>query len=368
MESLNSKKLLVIAPHCQVFIKDQLTLLCQNFKRSTIILPHPYTTALALRMPFINRRYSFLRLNVNSFDTQLHNCSIFPSPFFTLPIEILRRRNPYIASKSCEHTISKQKINFNLIHAHFLENGFIGAQLKAKFGVPLIVTAHGVDVYDLPFRNDLYNLLIRYVINKADYIITVSQSNKDKLLSLGAKPKKVRLIPNGYNESLFSVSSSIEARKRLGLPLNMKVLLSVGNLVTVKGHKYLIDAMNIISKKRNDVILILIGSGSSEASLRQKTKELNLEERIFFFGAQKHEEIPKWMNACDLFVLPSLMESFGVVSIEAMACGKPVIGTRVGGIPEIVRTNDVGILTKPADPKELSEVILVALNNRGLQP
>jgi glycosyltransferase involved in cell wall biosynthesis len=170
------------------------------------------------------------------------------------------------------------------------------------------------------------------------------------------------VIPNGYDEKVFKPFSSLEARKKLGLPLSKKVLLSVGNLVDVKGHTYLIDAMRMVFSKRNDVILVIVGSGSLKETLQRKTRELGLDGKILFAGQKKHEEIPVWMNACDVFILPSLCESFGVVIIEAMACGKPVVGTRVGGIPEIIRRDDVGILVKPADPESLSEGILETLD------
>jgi glycosyltransferase involved in cell wall biosynthesis len=362
IDSFKSKKILVIAPHCQTFIKDQLSLISQRFENTTVLLPQPYISALALRVPYVKKQYSFLRLNTNSLQSDLNNCSIVPSRFFTLPIEVIRRRNFFLASESCEKTVSKHKIDFNLIHTHFLENGYIAMRLKAKYNAPLIVTAHGVDVYDLPFRNSWYNMLIRHVLAEADQIITVSRSNETKLLELGVSPKKLHIIPNGYDEKIFKPLCSFETKKKLGLPFNKKVLISVGNLVTVKGHTDLIDAFSIVAKKHKDLLLIIIGSGPLRQTLQNKVTRLGLTNKVTFLGGKSHDEIPIWINSSDIFVLPSRNEGFPTVIPEAMACGKPVVGTNVGGIPEALSNEDIGVLANPQDPKSLANAIVEAID------
>ena len=161
---------------------------------------------------------------------------------------------------------------------------------------------------------------------------------------------------------LSTTLSICAARKKLGLPLNKNLLLSVGGLVDVKGHTYLVDAMRIVLKKRNDVILVIVGSGSLKERLQKKAKELGLNGKILFVGGKRHNEIPTWMNASDLFVLPSLSEGFPTVIPEAMACGKPVVGTKVGGVPEIITNQEVGLLVNPKDPEKLALAIVDALN------
>jgi glycosyltransferase involved in cell wall biosynthesis len=250
------------------------------------------------------------------------------------------------------------------MHAHFLNNGFIGAKLKNLYNKPLIVTAHGTDVYDLPFRDNWYRTIARYVLTEADEVITVSKFNAEKLLSLGVSPNKLHVIPNGYDDRFFKPLSSCSIRQKMGLPLNKRVLLSVGNLVEVKGHTYLIDAMNIVLKKRNDVIAVIIGSGPLQEQLQKKVIQLGLNGKILFVGRKMHEEIPMWLNASDIFVLPSLGEGFPTVIPEALACGKPVIGTKVGGVPEALSNPDVGFLVNPRDSKSLADAILVALEKK----
>ena len=176
----------------------------------------------------------------------------------------------------------------------------------------------------------------------------------------------MRLIPNGYNENLFKPISMHKARTKLNLPLNKKIILCVGNLVSVKGHSYLIDAMQIVTRKRDDVILIIVGSGFLMKKLQKKAMELGLNGKILFIGEKKHEEIPIWMNACDVLVLPSLNEGFPTVIPEAMACGKPVIATYVGGVPEAISSSELGTLVAPKDPEALSQAILEGLSHDWL--
>ena len=363
MSTLKSKDLLIVAPNTHDIINDQTMLISTYFNKTNILVSVPYFSKIASNLPYFKKDFGFLRVNLESNIKQINYNTIY-SKFFTLPIEVLQKRNCILEAKNCIKTLARNPINFSLIHAHFLYTGFIGAELKNVYRKPFVVTAHGGDIYDLPFRDKWYNTIARYVLNEADQVITVSQFNAEKILSLGVSSKKIHVIPNGYDEKLFKPFSTIAARKKLRLPLNKKILLSIGNLVDAKGHTYLIDAMRMVLKKRNDVILVIVGSGPLKEPLQRKTRELGLEGKILFIGQKKHEEIPVWMNACDVFVLPSLCESFGVVIIEALACGKPVVATRIGGIPEIIIDKGFGILVEPACPLSLSEGLLDALERK----
>jgi glycosyltransferase involved in cell wall biosynthesis len=147
----------------------------------------------------------------------------------------------------------------------------------------------------------------------------------------------------------------------LDLPADKKIVLAVGNLQEVKGHKYLVEAMEYVVKKRKDVICLIVGNGRLEVMLKKQIKSAGLFDYVKLVVAKPHREIPLWMNACDLFVLSSLRESFGVVQIEAMGCGKPVVATYNGGSEEIITSKDYGLLCDPAKPEELAQNILSAL-------
>ena len=364
MNLLKSEKLLLIVPHFKVFIRDQAVLIGPCFKNMTVLMPIPYFSSLALKLPYFKKYFGFLKMAAESQNELTKDYKLVSPKFFTLPIGALRKRNCYLARISCIRALSKSAINFSLIHAHFLDNGFIGAALKNLSSKPLIVTAHGYDVYDLPFRDSWYETLARYVLDKADQVITVSRFNQEKLSSIGVSSNKLHVIPNGYDEKLFKPMPLCEARKNLGLPPGKKILLSVGSLEDAKGHAYLVDAMRIVLKNRNDVILIIVGSGFLKERLHKKAKELGLDGKMLFVGEKRHNEIPIWMNASDLFVLPSLSEGFPTVIPEVMACGKPIIGTQVGGVPEAISHRDLGILVNPGDAEVLASSILEALDRK----
>jgi glycosyltransferase involved in cell wall biosynthesis len=362
----NPEILLVICPHFRTFIRDQVNYLAPFFDNIVIIIPFPYFYELVIKVPYFNKKFIYTKIMVDSlYELKSENKYTLLSPrFFTLPVDMLRKRNCYLATKSCVNMILKNNINFNLIHAHFLENGFIGAHLKDIYDKPLVITVHGSDVYDLPFRDRWYNYLARSVLTKADRVITVSKFNAEKLLSLGISSNKLYVIPNGYDERLFKPVSTKKSKEKLGLPLNKKILLSVGNLVDNKGHIYLISAMPLVLRERKDVLLVIIGSGPLKKTLQSMVKRYGLEDYVTFTGGRRHEEIPIWMNASDIFVLPSLKEGFPTVIPEAMACGKPIVATKVGGIPEAIVNNDLGILVDPRNERALASAILEALERK----
>ena len=122
--------------------------------------------------------------------------------------------------------------------------------------------------------------------------------------------------------------------------------------------------MSIVTKKQENTLLVILGSGPLKKILEKKVKDLALTKCVFLLGPKSHKEIPIWMNASDIFVLPSLNEGFPTVIPEAMACGKPVIGTKVGGIPEALSNPDVGVLVNPRDPEALADIILNSLRKK----
>ncbi|MBA7480155.1 N-acetyl-alpha-D-glucosaminyl L-malate synthase [subsurface metagenome] len=224
-----------------------------------------------------------------------------------------------------------------------------------------MVTGHGYDVYSLPFKDDEWREKIEYVLNTADHIITVSQSNLACIKKLDVSTP-VTVIPNGFRSDLFYPRDSSECRKALKLPQDKKIILTVGNLEPVKGQKYLLEAVQKIVRERRDILCVIVGAGKLRTALERQIRSLGLEDYVVLAGGKPHDEIPLWMNACDLFVLPSLNEGNPTVMFEALGCGKPFVGTTVGGVPEVITSDDYGLLVESADPKDLAEKILMALD------
>ena len=292
------------------------------------------------------------------------NIRVYPTPILYAPFDSQYKKLGEKHFRAVEKAIKKNNIKFDLVHSQFTwSSGYVGAKLKEKYNSPFIVTARGYDIYDLPFRDEEWKEKIRYVLNSADYIITVSNSNLKCIRKLNVKtPAKV--IQNGFRADLFYPRESVACRKTIDLPLNKKIILTVGNLVEIKGHKHLIEAVKEVIKYRQDILCIIIGSGNLKNKLEKQIKNLRLENYVKLVGRKPHDKIPIWMNACDVFVLPSLNEGNPNVMFEALGCGKPFVGTKVGGIPEIITSEDYGILCEPANLEELTEKILITLDKK----
>jgi len=260
--------------------------------------------------------------------------------------------------------LKKSDVKFSIVHAHRLNFGFTGAVLKDMCSKPLVITCHGGDAYRFPFENDFSYAIAKYTLSRVDHVIAVCKSDAEKLLSLGLPHSKLSIIPNGFDDDLFKPIPKRLAREKLRLPMNKKIILSVGTLHQVKGHTYLIEAMHTLSKASNNIIAVIIGSGPLKMKLKEKIQKLGLKQRVLLVGWRPHNEIPIWMNASDIFILPSLNEGAPTVIPEAMACRKPVIGTKVGGIPDFISNDNVGIVVKPRDPELLAQAILEAIKRK----
>ena len=290
------------------------------------------------------------------------NIEVYPTPILYAPFDSQYKKLGEKHFRAVEKAINKNNINFDLIHSHFTwSSGYVGAKLKEKYGGPFIVTARGYDIYDLPFRDEEWKEKIEYVLNAADYIISVSNSNLECIKKLNVKTA-VKVIPNGFNSDLFYPRDSNKCKKTLNLPSNKKMILTVGNLFEVKGHKYLIEAMHKVVKRRKNVLCIIVGGGKLKGKLERQIRKAELENHVKLVGGRLHNEIPIWMNACDIFVLPSLNEGNPNVMFEALGCGKPFVGTEVGNVPQIITSADYGLLCEPANPEDLTEKILIALD------
>jgi glycosyltransferase involved in cell wall biosynthesis len=180
------------------------------------------------------------------------------------------------------------------------------------------------------------------------------------------KPDKIQVIPPGIDTKKFHAKNDGEAFKTRYHCHGSKVILSVGRLNYQKSFQYLIKAMPMVLQQIPNVKLIIVGEGEQLAYLNQLSKSLGLSESVIFTGAIDSTEIPNAYSAADVFVLPSLFESFGIVLIEAQAAGKPVIGTRVGGVPEALVDGETGFLVEPGDPKPLGAAIIRVLSDENL--
>ena len=228
---------------------------------------------------------------------------------------------------------------------------------------PFFVKVHGSDI-NLYVKHPLRRAQITYALSRSSKVIAVSSALKQRLVEICVPAEKIAVIPNGVDMDLFKPLDQIECRKKLGLPLDKKIILYVGNFAQVKGVDILVDAFGELTRLRNDILLVLVGAGSLDKMLCEKVKTLGIEQNIIFAGRTPHDSIRYYMNACDVFCLPSRDEGCPNVVLEAMACGKPVVGSDVGGIPELITSTELGILTKPSDSESLSCALKEAINKQ----
>jgi len=259
----------------------------------------------------------------------------------------------------------KTRDNYDIIHVQ--TSGGIFSFISAVTGVVasyilkkrLVVTFHHSETLKFVQK---YRYTFKFVLTHSDKMILVSHRQKEAILSLlGGDDLNIVILPNGFKESLYYAMDKEECRTRLKLPLDKKIIFNISNLIESKGHKYLISAMRNISAISTDCCCIIAGRGYYLDVLEKQVAELSLQEYVKFLGWIPDEQIPIWMNACDIFVLPSLAEGNPTVMFEALGCGKPFVGTRVGGVPEVITSDEYGLLVDPADPEDLAEKILVAL-------
>nr|WP_281034261.1 glycosyltransferase family 4 protein [Methanofollis liminatans] len=352
---------MVLSDHYLTFVKDQTEGIAPEFERVDVCVCHNTLAEIADYLP-VQRLKPFRLRSILDLSHLPENIFVHPCNLPYLPLDLMKKSLGDRLFRAVDDLIQKKQIECDLIHAHFLwPNGYAGALLKEKYGIPLVVTAHGYDIYDLPFRDQEWRDRIVRTLEAADAIITVSRKNEECIRSLGIT-KQVHVIPNGFRSDLFYPRDQAECRRTLGLPPDRKILLAVGNLVEVKGHRYLVEAMAEVVKERQDVLCVIVGSGPLRGRLERQVRALGLEEHVRFVGGKPHEEIPIWMNACDVFVLPSLNEGNPTVMFECLGCGRPFVGSDVGGVREIIISNDYGLVCSSSSSRELAEKIIFTLD------
>lgn len=256
--------------------------------------------------------------------------------------------------------IRKHKID--LVHAHYvMPPGLIAVICSMLSGVKTAITIHGSDIFVLA-RNPILKRVILFTLKKSDYIFVVSDSLKQEILNLGIEgiENKLSITYNAVDVERFKPGLKSDFKEEIGIEPSKPVILFVGNLVWQKGVEYLIRAKEFINE---DSVIVIVGGGPLLDELKAIVEFENLED-IIFTGAR--DDVHKIMPAADIVVLPSVSESFGIVILEAMASGKPMVATNVGGIPEVVNS-ETGIIVNPQDPVGLAEAINKLLEDRNLQ-
>ncbi len=261
----------------------------------------------------------------------------------------------------------KKHFKFDIVDSHFVYPDGFGAVLIGKlFHKPVTITLRGTIKKLL--RYPLIKFQIRYALKKATKVFAVCNDLKNVAASLGIHDGKIEVIPNGIDIEKFMPVNKLEARKELGLPADKKIMISVGGLVKRKGFHEVIALLPEIKKMFPDLMYLIVGErsveGNYEPVLRKTVERLHLEKDVLFAGHQPHDKIYKWLSASDIFCLVTSNEGWANVFLEAMACGLPVVTTRVGGNEEVVSSDDYGMLFELEDKDGMADAIIKSFQKK----
>ncbi|MHA1610308.1 MAG: glycosyltransferase [Candidatus Njordarchaeales archaeon] len=288
------------------------------------------------------------------------------------PISILRNPKRLYWENLYALNVSRviERNNIDLIHAHFAyPEGLVGLLTKRRIKKPLIVTLHGYDILVEPSVGYGARLsrridhLIRKVLNSADAIIVASKAVFNEARRIVNDVNKVHLIPNGVDTRRFNPNlDGSTLRKKLGIE-ECIVVFTLRAHEPKYGLEYLIKAAPMVINEKKDVAFVIGGDGTLRRYHELLAAKLGVKEKIIFTGRIPISEVPYYYAMSDIVVVPSLQEAFGLVVAEAMASGKPVISSNVGGIPDQIIDGYNGFLVQPRKPKEIAEKILWLINN-----
>jgi glycosyltransferase involved in cell wall biosynthesis len=281
---------------------------------------------------------------------------------------------PIALSPVMNSEIRKEMHRNDLAHIH---NRFFyspeDAKTVKKTGKRLCITLHNARTQGISPQTDFFGKLYdetsgKAIMRECDAIAAVSRNTLEVTAPKELVEARGRVIYNGVDTKLFTVprkSEELEFKEELGINPEKKVVLCVCRLAPQKGLQYLMQGFAIARKRFPDSHLVILGTGSEEEKLRKLGKQLKLGGDFSLIAEKVPEEkLVRIYQASDAFCLPSLWEPFGIVVVEAMACGKPVIGSAIGGIPEIV-SKESGFLVQPKNPKAISERLAELFENEG---
>lgn len=266
----------------------------------------------------------------------------------------------FLGGLRCIREIQK-KFPFDLLDAHYsYPDGLAAILIGYKFKKPVVITARGSDV-TLYRKLPLIKNLLRTTFKQANSMVAVSHSLGELMVAEGVDRKKLSIIPNGIDSHRFFYVDRLQARQKLGLKANGKILLTVCALVELKGIHILVEALHLLQQRGiKDFNAFIIGEGEMRPLLEGKIANYGLEAQVKLIGQVANENLPNWYNASDLFFLGSSREGWPNVVCEAQACGVPVVATNVNGIPEILDSDELGIMVE-RNPEAFAEGIQQAL-------
>jgi len=266
-------------------------------------------------------------------------------------------------------------LDFDVVHAHWVvPNGPIAARISERRSLPLVISLHGSDV-TLTARSNLIGRPALRSLLRADLVTAASTYVLDRALGFGVSPEASGLFPYGVDSHRFrpDATAATLVRSELGVGDDDVLVLGIGRLVAWKGFSYLLAAIAEARATTPRIRVAIVGSGDLRGELEREAGVLGLGENAIFVDAVPHASVPRYFAAADIVVVPSIhhdagfFEALGNVALEALATGKPVVATRVGGLVDVVKDGETGLLVQDRDSSALSEAIVSLADDQDLR-
>lgn len=331
-----------------IFVETRLRHLIASGKvKARVVAPVPW-------FPFTHQRFGAYASFAKVPEQETRYGLTVEHPRYFLPPKIGMHVAPDMLARAAKPCIARMidgGFDFDLIDAHyFYPDGVAATKLGKYFNKPVVITARGSDITLLPqFTKPRKKIL--QAASEASGIITVCNALKDELVRLGVPAKKIRSLRNGVDLNLFKpIDREIN---RLSLGLEQFTLLTVGHLVPVKGHELILRALVLLPEMH----LLIAGDGILRHALERMAIELQVSDRVQFLGALPQDELRKYYGVADAMILASEREGWANVLLESMACGTPVVASKVWGTPEVVAAPEAGVLMSERTPIALAHAV-----------
>lgn len=258
----------------------------------------------------------------------------------------------------------RRVLRYQIIDSHFgFPDGCAATLLAAVFRCPFTITLRGSEVLHAEYP--LRRRAMRFAFRRANRIIAVSERLRQFAIELGAEAARVKTIPNGVDTTRFFLRNQAESRRKFGLSPDRKIVLSAGHLIELKGHHRIVRALHSLQREGIAADLVIAGGPggvrSHEKEIRRTVTELGLQQHVQFLGEVPQRELAELMAAADLFCLASSREGWPNVVNESLACGLPVVATDVGAIPEMIPSEQYGLIVPPDNAVALQNALREAL-------
>jgi len=348
----------VARPGAGLFIRERMFRVAQH-RSLVVVSPQPWFPGQSL----IRRLRPGYRPYAPLLETQ-QGIRVYHPRFLAVP-GVLRQFDAWSMTLGSYFLLRRLKAEgARLIDAHFTyPDGEAATRLGKWLGMPVTITLRGTEVPHS--KNPALRPRLAHALKSAAHVFAVSDSLRQLAIELGVAADKTEVVGNGVDTTRFYPIDRAEARNRYGLPMNAKVLISVGGLVERKGMHRVIDCLPALLKHHPDLHYLIVGGGSPEGDMRAEldaqVARLGLADHVHFLGTLPPDEL-KWpLSAADVFVLSTRNEGWANVFLEAMACGLPVVSTDVGGNAEVVCRAELGSIVPFGDAAALRQALDAAL-------